>query len=563
MATKKKIGFTLTAKNNTKAAFDTVTKGLKTMGNAGKAVGKTLLAITAAALAAATAFIALGKKSFESMDAIQKTADRIGMSADMLQALQFGAVESGTEIEKLRLGMEKFTKQLGDASMGIGTAKPILEKYGISIRDTSGNLRTTEDVLMDVVDALGQTSSSFEKNAVLMALFGRTGAQLNALLGQGRDVLDEVITRYERLGLAISKTTLDAVAKANDKWQEFISLGRALRDQFFGALAPAFTSMIQNLEDMALKAAEARGGFEAWGKVLAVDFLEGVRVAAQGASIFAAAVINLTASIFEALKAILELRINIGGLWDTFQKFILSATGVGRAFVHSAEGAAALTQNTENLKKQLLELGTHDLINFDDLYNELDRLIKLIQNPLGTGADVDDPAVEFVSGWQKAFGQIAGAVDNVTNKMTDSFTHFFNVTSDKFLDFKDLAKSILSMILQDLIKAWVISSIMNPVRSFFGLPTIQGFAQGGTVTAGRPYLVGEKGAELFVPNQTGTIVPNDKLGSSGGGTNVNVAFNITAWDSKDATQAIAQQAPNIVSIVENSFRRRGKLLGAT
>jgi len=64
-----------------------------------------------------------------------------------------------------------------------------------------------------------------------------------------------------------------------------------------------------------------------------------------------------------------------------------------------------------------------------------------------------------------------------------------------------------------------------------------------------------------VPNQTGTIVPNDKM--SGGATNVNVAFNITAWDSKDATQAIAQQAPNIVSIVENSFRRRGQILGAT
>ena len=94
--------------------------------------------------------------------------------------------------------------------------------------------------------------------------------------------------------------------------------------------------------------------------------------------------------------------------------------------------------------------------------------------------------------------------------------------------------------------------------SFLGL---EGKAAGGTVTAGRPYLVGEKGAELFVPNQTGTIVPNDKM--TGGATTVNVAFNITAWDSKDATQAIAEQAPNIVSIVENSFRRRGQILGAT
>jgi len=119
----------------------------------------------------------------------------------------------------------------------------------------------------------------------------------------------------------------------------------------------------------------------------------------------------------------------------------------------------------------------------------------------------------------------------------------------------------MKMIITDLVKAWTIMNIINPLRGFFGLPSLPGKAAGGTVTAGRPYLVGEKGAELFVPNQTGTIVPNDKM--SGGATNVNVAFNITAWDSKDATQAIAQQAPNIVSIVENSFRRRGQILGAT
>jgi len=41
------------------------------------------------------------------------------------------------------------------------------------------------------------------------------------------------------------------------------------------------------------------------------------------------------------------------------------------------------------------------------------------------------------------------------------------------------------------------------------------------------------------------------------------AWTIMNIINPDATQAIAQQAPNIVSIVENSFRRRGQILGAT
>jgi hypothetical protein len=40
-------------------------------------------------------------------------------------------------------------------------------------------------------------------------------------------------------------------------------------------------------------------------------------------------------------------------------------------------------------------------------------------------------------------------------------------------------------------------------------------ASGGPVSADTPYLVGERGAELFVPNTSGAIVPNSKLGGGG------------------------------------------------
>ena len=43
----------------------------------------------------------------------------------------------------------------------------------------------------------------------------------------------------------------------------------------------------------------------------------------------------------------------------------------------------------------------------------------------------------------------------------------------------------------------------------------QGMAQGGPVQEGQPYVVGEEGPEMFVPNQSGTIVPNDKSFSQG------------------------------------------------
>lgn len=56
-------------------------------------------------------------------------------------------------------------------------------------------------------------------------------------------------------------------------------------------------------------------------------------------------------------------------------------------------------------------------------------------------------------------------------------------------------------------------------------------ADGGSVTSGRPYIVGERGAELFVPNRNGTIVPNDKLGG-GSPVIVNQTINLTTGVSQ-------------------------------
>jgi hypothetical protein len=61
-------------------------------------------------------------------------------------------------------------------------------------------------------------------------------------------------------------------------------------------------------------------------------------------------------------------------------------------------------------------------------------------------------------------------------------------------------------------------------------------AAGGPVTAGTPYTVGEVGPELFVPNQSGTIIPASQTAKMGGGGNtyiVNVQGLIKAETPAD------------------------------
>jgi TP901 family phage tail tape measure protein len=75
------------------------------------------------------------------------------------------------------------------------------------------------------------------------------------------------------------------------------------------------------------------------------------------------------------------------------------------------------------------------------------------------------------------------------------------------------------------IQDMLIDMAIGAAFKYFGLP---GFAAGGKPPVGKPALVGERGPELFVPRQAGTIIPNNQLG---GGGSVNVSVNVDASGS--------------------------------
>ena len=75
---------------------------------------------------------------------------------------------------------------------------------------------------------------------------------------------------------------------------------------------------------------------------------------------------------------------------------------------------------------------------------------------------------------------------------------------------------------------------------------------GGTVRSGQPYIVGEAGAELFTPGQTGSITPNNAMG---GGANIN--FTINAVDAKDLDQLLYDRRAMIMSLVGKAMKEVG------
>ena len=80
-----------------------------------------------------------------------------------------------------------------------------------------------------------------------------------------------------------------------------------------------------------------------------------------------------------------------------------------------------------------------------------------------------------------------------------------------------------------------------------------GRQQGGMVKEGQPYMVGEAGKELFVPNQSGKIVPNHELGQP-----VNVNFNITTVDASGFNQLLNNSRGTIVNMINSAVNETGR-----
>jgi phage-related minor tail protein len=226
----------------------------------------------------------------------------------------------------------------------------------------------------------------------------------------------------------------------------------------------------------------------------------------------------------------------------------------------------------ENIKKRAraTELGNNALSKYTDAIKKLNeekpylteeaylnQLFK-IQNAYEDMVNpIEEASDKAKSAWQDA---MEGMKDSTSDAITDAIMQFRSLG--------DVVKSVSNMIAKTIIKQNIsdplAGSITSALKGFsFGTSDTtvvdSGRAAGGPVASGSTYLVGEKGPELFSPKSSGNITPNNKL--DGGGTVVNVTYSpqVTAFDARSASQAVAAQAPLIVGIIESAMNQRGRV----
>ena len=195
-----------------------------------------------------------------------------------------------------------------------------------------------------------------------------------------------------------------------------------------------------------------------------------------------------------------------------------------------AAGIEADKQATTELTQQINEFfkivdENAEKMRFLPEFNAVSQQLEDLMNPM---RGVLDLSKQIKLGFEDSFkGIIKG-----TMSVSDAFRSMLNRIADYFLD---TAAQLLALQVQKSFLGLFSNmfSLGDPTSVFRGaeigsIPELA--ANGGPVGMRKPYVVGERGPELFVPNQSGNIIPNHDLAGVGGGS-TNIVVNVDASGS--------------------------------
>jgi|9_EtaG_2_1085328.scaffolds.fasta_scaffold15005_2 hypothetical protein len=120
---------------------------------------------------------------------------------------------------------------------------------------------------------------------------------------------------------------------------------------------------------------------------------------------------------------------------------------------------------------------------------------------------------------------------------------------------KGVELALEKLITREKLKQASISKASTFGSAFSFIGGFLGFADGGRPPVGRPSIVGERGPELFVPDQAGTVVPNNQLGMSKA---VTVNFNINTVDARGFNELLVNSRGVIVNMINSAVNEKGK-----
>lgn len=240
-------------------AVSNMAKGLVNAGKvAAKAAAAGIAAVGSAAVGAAVGAFKLAKDVGKTADDLLTLSNKTGISAKQLQEWDYAMRFIDVDMNTMTGSMAKLIKNMDNANKGTKDQVEAFKELGVAFRDdATGELRDSQTVFMEAIDALGRMKNETERDAMAMRLFGKSAQELNPLIKAGSDELARLSKEAHNVGAVLSDESLEAAGKFDDTMQQLEASTKGLVATLGVAVIPAVSEVVNSVVGIVPKITQA------------------------------------------------------------------------------------------------------------------------------------------------------------------------------------------------------------------------------------------------------------------------------------------------------------------
>ena len=261
-----------------------------------------IAAVGAAAAAAGVGLIKLANSVAAEIDEMGDFADLNNIGIEALQELGYAAQKTGSDKEALKSSISGLNKVMGESITGVGRGAKMLDKFGLSAKNTDGSIKTVDQMMGDISEKMQGLS---RQEAIAMASKLGIDKGLVPLLQAGKTAIDGYRNTARELGV----TTEEQAAKTAEYTSQMEDMNQTfgyLKNLVGSEVAPVISGRIKQFLESQGGVAGLKVKVQEFAQKLAVVLPQIAKVAAAFATV-----------VIAGAKLMDWLAQGVGG-WDNF-----------------------------------------------------------------------------------------------------------------------------------------------------------------------------------------------------------------------------------------------------
>lgn len=434
-------------KRTTSSAASRVKSSMRTMRSGFQGVTAALNGMVPVLTGVVAGFVSFRQvvNSLNGVDALAKTADRLGLTTQALQSLRFATEQTGGEARILETSLQRMNRRIAEAAKGGGPAADALEELGLDAVQLQAI--GTEEAFVAIAEALRNVDNVSKKTAAAFKIFDTEGGRLINTFELGREGLQEYKERVEELGIAITRVDAAKIEQANDMMDTFGRTIDAVSNNMTVQLAPALTFVSEQMLEYtasvnsATKSSQGIGDIVVKGFALASDAIAAFKLAWEGLKVVTAGYLELYAKVFRGILEVTEFtRQKVVAAWNVLEKeWVVAIDSIKAAwYLLSSELLTILQPAFDLIADKLLGIGRLAGIASEEWENKLVRAAaglqkgyaKAVQDATNDATEAQEKLGESLDELSTATEEFLSDVDVETNPAVQFFRNIATASEE-------------------------------------------------------------------------------------------------------------------------------------